>query len=407
MPRRKSGEPPKYRLHKARNLAVVTIDGQDHYLGGYGSPESREKYAVLIAQHARPKVGPAVSAEAVIGIVPLRVADLTLRYGKFAEGYYVKNEQPTHQVNRVKMALQAINTLYAASRADEFGPKKLKAVRERLLGRQDLRLKKEQRSLSRTYINSLVRCIVRMFKWAVAEELVPGAVYDALAKVEGLKKGRSETRETEPVQPVCIEHVNVALGHVGPQVAAMIGLQRVSGMRPCEVRVIRPSDITIRMDGIWVYRPEINKNEHHDQDRVVCLGPRGQEILRPWLDRPVECYCFSPREAVAIKRQEMRARRKTPVQPSQRNRSKPAAKERLGDHYSRNAYRQAIRRACQKAGVPKWNPNQLRHLWATEVRAKFGLEASRVTLGHSKSDTTEDYAQRDLELAARVVREVG
>jgi integrase len=255
MPRRKSGEPPKYRYHKARNLAVVTTNGQDHYLGEYGSPESREKYAVLIAQHAQAQLQsePRVGGEAEVAVMPLRIADLTLRYNEHAEGYYVKNGQVTHQVNRIKIGLQAVNALYAGTRADEFGPKKLKAVREYLLGRQDLRLKNDRRSLSRTYINSLVQCIVRMFKWAVAEELLPAAVYGALAKVEGLKKGRVEVRETKPIQPVCIEHVNGILGHVGSQVAAMISLQRVSGMRPCEVRVIRPADITMRMDGIWIY----------------------------------------------------------------------------------------------------------------------------------------------------------
>jgi integrase len=411
MPRPKSNEPPKYRHHKARNLAVVTINSQDHYLGEYGSPESREKYAVLIAQHARShsKCKPESDAEkeTVIAATPLRVADLTLRYNKHAEAYYVKNDQITHQVNRIKMALRAVNALYSATRADEFGPKKLKLVREYLLGRQDLRFKEERQSLSRTYINALVQCVVRMFKWGVAEELIPASVYEALATVEGLKKGRVDARETEPVQPVCDEHINAVLEHAGPQVAAMIKLQRVSGMRPCEVRVIRPADITMRMDGIWIYRPQINKNEHHDQDRIVCLGPRGQEILRPWLQRPAESYCFSPREAVEAKRREMRAKRKTPVQPSQRNRSKPTAKVRPGDCYSRNAYRQAIQRACAESKVPKWSPNQLRHLWATEVRAKYGLEASQVTLGHTKADTTEHYAQRDLELAARVAREAG
>ena len=42
---------PSYRLHKARNVAVVTLDGKDHYLGQYDSPESWEKYHRLIADH--------------------------------------------------------------------------------------------------------------------------------------------------------------------------------------------------------------------------------------------------------------------------------------------------------------------------------------------------------------------
>src|SRR3954464_5128239 len=48
MPR--TNRPPSYRLHKARNLAVVTLDGKNHYLGTYGSPESHEKYARLLAE---------------------------------------------------------------------------------------------------------------------------------------------------------------------------------------------------------------------------------------------------------------------------------------------------------------------------------------------------------------------
>jgi hypothetical protein len=47
MPRKKT---PSYRFHKARNCAVVTIDGRDHYLGVYDSPESRERYHRLVLQ---------------------------------------------------------------------------------------------------------------------------------------------------------------------------------------------------------------------------------------------------------------------------------------------------------------------------------------------------------------------
>jgi len=41
---------PKYRHYKPNDLAVVRIDGRDHYLGKYNSPESREKYHRLIAE---------------------------------------------------------------------------------------------------------------------------------------------------------------------------------------------------------------------------------------------------------------------------------------------------------------------------------------------------------------------
>jgi len=60
----KSHRPPAYRLHKARNCAVVTIDGRNYYLGPFGSPESHEKYAHLVAEwryhseHLLPTTGP-------------------------------------------------------------------------------------------------------------------------------------------------------------------------------------------------------------------------------------------------------------------------------------------------------------------------------------------------------------
>ena len=52
-PTKRPPRQPSYRLHKARNCAVVTINGKNHYLGPYDSPESHEKYARLIADGKR------------------------------------------------------------------------------------------------------------------------------------------------------------------------------------------------------------------------------------------------------------------------------------------------------------------------------------------------------------------
>ena len=35
---------PSYRLHKPSGRAVVTIDCRDHYLGAFGTTESRDEY---------------------------------------------------------------------------------------------------------------------------------------------------------------------------------------------------------------------------------------------------------------------------------------------------------------------------------------------------------------------------
>ena len=59
------------------------------------------------------------------------------------------------------------------------------------------------------------------------------------------------------------------------------------------------------------------------------------------------------------------------------------------------------------AGVPHWHPNQLRHLFATEVRRVHSLEAAQVLLGHSQADVTQVYAERDFALAAGVAAKIG
>ena len=52
MPKR-DGHVPGYLLHKPSGQARVIIDGKHIYLGEYGSPESHEKYARLIAEFSK------------------------------------------------------------------------------------------------------------------------------------------------------------------------------------------------------------------------------------------------------------------------------------------------------------------------------------------------------------------
>ncbi|MCH8853107.1 MAG: site-specific integrase, partial [Planctomycetes bacterium] len=41
------------------------------------------------------------------------------------------------------------------------------------------------------------------------------------------------------------------------------------------------------------------------------------------------------------------------------------------------------------------------------VRKQVGLEAAQVHLGHAKANTTEIYAERNLELAREIARQIG
>src|SRR6187455_2358411 len=103
MPRQKSV--PSYRLHKARKCAVVTIGGRNHYLGPFGSAESKEKYARLIAGCAG--LAPGASGVKSNPLGRLTVTELCAVYLEWASTYYIKNGRPTSQIGMIRMALRS------------------------------------------------------------------------------------------------------------------------------------------------------------------------------------------------------------------------------------------------------------------------------------------------------------
>src|SRR5437764_1438954 len=112
----------------------------------------------------------------------------------------------------------------------------------------------------------------------------------------------------------------------------MIELQRLTGMRPGEVTIMRTGDID-RTGHIWTFVPSGHKTEHHGHARTIYLGPRAQEVIKPWLRADPDAYLFQPREAMEEFRAEQRRNRKTPLYPSQRRPRKAAPRQAPGDRY--------------------------------------------------------------------------
>jgi integrase len=327
----------------------------------------------------------------------ITVAELMLAFWRHVESYYRHPDgTPTNEPNNYKYSLRPLRLLYADIPADQFTPLKLKAVRQTMI----------DAGLARGVINSRVSRIVRMFRWAVAEELLPETVHRALAALPALKKGRTSAHESKATRCVSDEHVLAVLPLLTRPIRAMVELQRLTGMRSGEICKLRGVVLNTTGD-IWEYRPQQHKTSHHDKERVVHIGPRGQEILRPWLREDQDAYLFCPSEAMREHRNALRAIRKSPVQPSQRIRRRSAPRRGPGAKYTPGSYAYAIRRACVRAGIPLWHPHQLRHTRATEVRKSFRLEGAQVALGHSNAKITEVYAERDEELARQIAARMG
>jgi integrase len=171
----------------------------------------------------------------------LTVNELILAYLKRGENYYRKDGTPTSELRNIGIAMRHLRSRYGRNLCADFGPLALQAV-------------------------------------------------------PGLKKGRTEARESEPVKPVPDASVEAVRPFVSAQVWAMVQLQRLTGMRPGEVCIVRSCDIDTS-GRTWVYTPESHKTEHDGKQRRVYLGPQAQLILGSWLKTELRAYLFSPAEA--------------------------------------------------------------------------------------------------------------
>ncbi len=400
---------PSLRHHKATGQGFVEADGHRYYFGRLDRAETREKYHRFVAEwlanggrHPVPKED-------------LTVSELIAQYWQHAQGYYCRLDgSATHEVSNIRQALRSVRNLYGTAKACEFGPLGLKAVRQRMV----------ETGWCRANINRQIGRIKRMFRWAVENELVSPTVYHGLKAVSGLKQGRTEARESDPVTPVPDSVLAITLLHMTPTLRAMVEVQRLTGMRPGEVCMMRVCDL--EMSGrVWTYRPQRHKTQHHGRSRVILIGPKAQEVLRPFLTRDLRAHVFSPAQSEAERRMAMHAARKTPMScgnvPGSNRRQDP--KRTLGDRYNTTSYGRAIAHACKRAFPPpkklsaeevgqwhrehRWSPNRLRHTFATDVRREHGLEAAQVLLGHAQADVTQVYAERDLSKAVEVAAKIG
>ena len=303
--------PPKYALHKASGQAVVKVGKRLHYLGPWNSAESKVRYQAVIAEWAAQQdCVPAAALSENLPEADTTVAELLAAYIKHAQQYYVKAGAITSQVHIVRSVARFWKEPFGAVLVRKIKPSHLKAIQKRMAADGE----------SRSYVNKVTSYSKAMFRWAVENDLAPAEVWHGLLAVRGLAKGRTEARETEPIGPVEDSVVDATLPYLPNVVADMVKLQRLTGARPGEICIIRPCDVDRTADGahgntIWLYRPKSHKTEHRGRGRAIAIGPRGQEVLRPYLLREATAYCFSPAESERRRNEARRDARETPIQP--------------------------------------------------------------------------------------------
>ncbi len=142
---------PTYQLHKASGQARTVIDGKSIYLGIHGSPESQERFNDLKAEWR---------LRQSVEQYTLTVDELALRYLVHADAYYRhKDGTPTRTAENIRYALRPLIALHGTTRVRDFGPRALKAVREKMVAAGH----------ARTYINSMIGKLKQVFRWGLEQ----------------------------------------------------------------------------------------------------------------------------------------------------------------------------------------------------------------------------------------------
>jgi integrase len=286
------------------------------------------------------------------------------------------------ELTKHRDAIKLVRLMYGEVPAMAFDAVAYAAVRSRMV----------ESGLCISTIRARLGVIKRMISWGVVRGMIPDHVprrIEALEKSEPLRVGQPGVRAPREVKPVPAEDVEKIYPHVTPVIRAMLELQLNSGLRPGEVAKMTAGQLD-RSGDQWIYRPLQHKTKHLGKTRVVPLGPRAMAVLLPWIKDDPDAPLFSPRESY------LHGHKLTGKKP-----------RRFRPTYNKASYANAVARGCERAGIPAFRPNRIRHTYATRVREALGIEAAQVMLGHSRADVTQIYAEKNLNLAKDVAKAIG
>ncbi len=228
---------PGYCFHKSTGQAYVRFAGKLHYLGTYGSDESKEKYRALKAEWLLNRHAGTFKPVASAGPT---MAEVCLAYLDHAETYYAESTE----CENLLLACKPIDDLYSSLRASQFTIVQFEACRDWWLS---------DAKRSRQYINKQSKRLLRVLKWAATKRMIAASIYEECRLLAPLKAGRTTARETERVTCVPQNLVDATLPFCTGVLGDMIRFQLLVGSRPGELCSITPSMVD-RSEDVWQIR---------------------------------------------------------------------------------------------------------------------------------------------------------
>lgn len=366
-------------------------------LGKYGEPETEKRYRDFLEALQATTPVPAVTTYVAGGRET--VLELAQLWDQWAETHYSRGGKIALERNNMRHAIREMVEVCGDTVAATFGPRRLLQVRDAMA---------RSGRLSRSTVNSRLSKIKRFWKWACSRELVPKELWTSLGSVSGLAVGEMGVAETSAVTPVSMADLKAAIKHAPPVVADMLRVQFQCVMRPGEVCEMHEAGIS-KQDGPWLYVPASHKTTWRGKRLVKAIPAKARAIIKRRLGKPTG-FLFSTAEARVWGREQAaktRGPRKTKVYPCELERREAAQGGDVDATYKVNSYRTAVARACVKAGIEPFSPNQVRHAAVTWVSDTLPAhDAAQLLAGHAHAATTDIYrdatAKRLSELASMV-----
>lgn len=347
MPRPKSVI-PKLCHDRTRNRAFCKVDGRFIVLGPWGSPEAQAAYGKLLEdlaagrQYQRAAQAPAKREAAT-------VQELLLAYATKEAPRYARDEQ-----HCIRGAIRFVRELYGETDANDFGPLRLRAVRDAML----------DKGWSVCYTNRQVKRIRQVFKWGVSLELVSAVVLEALRTVPSLPETGAAERARHAVPDADLQAVRAVLSEFHRDI---FDLMLLTGCRSGELVNLKVGDID-RSGEIWRADLSKHKTAHKGKGRTLFFNASAQLILRKYLQANPAAKLFTIR---------------------------------------RDYFGKVVKTACGKAGVKEFTPHWLRHTVATRLADELGTEAAQRLLGHATKAMTEHYSKSAEKVAIEAVKRLG
>lgn len=348
---------PKLCIDKSRDRAFVKVDGRFVVLGPAGSSESQAAYGKLLtdlAQNGKTEAIQAAKCRSKSTRQPDGVTWNILGFRFFSE------ELPRYSAAEqrcIKAANKIVRELFGDLPLTEFGPLKLRIVRDEMI----------RKGWSRSFINKQVKRIRLILRWGVSFELVPQTAVDALTSIKALAAGESDAKEPRPRRAVPDADLEKVRAVLCERHRDIFDLLLLSGARPGELLNLTTGDID-RAGEIWRAELMRHKTAHKGKSRTLFFNAKAQLILRKYITAKPTERLFSLR----------------------------------GDTLSN-----AFKAACIKAGVPIFTPHWLRHTVATRLADEVGTEAAQRLLGHSTTAMTLHYSKAAEKQAIEAAKRLG